>query len=121
MLFGRHRPCHELMGHRRRCRLLDLDRLCWRLGGDLAQVRQQLEFGIQDRLVRDELRRIEYWSRSLAVGSRSFLERTQELIFSRAETEIVEWSRDICVLREDLPPYTVKSATKIVPKGLTTP
>ena len=88
---------------------------------DYTITSNHVEFGIQDRLGRDELRRMEYWSRSLAVGSRSFLERTQKLIFSRAETEIVEWTRDICVLREDLPPYTVKSATKIVPKGLTTP
>jgi hypothetical protein len=35
---------HELMGRRRRYRLLDLDRLCWRLGTEeIEEVRQNLE------------------------------------------------------------------------------
>jgi len=77
---------HELMGHRHRYRLLDVDRLCWRLRGTLPEVREQLEFGIKDRIARDALKRLELWSQSLAVGSRAFLERTQKMIFTRAET-----------------------------------
>ena len=45
---------HEIMGERYRYRLLDLDRLCWRLGtSDLAEVRCNLEAALADAARRD--------------------------------------------------------------------
>jgi putative transposase len=108
---------HEIMGNRRRYRLLDLNRLQWRLGCDsLEAARQQIESGLQERIIRGELKRTECWSHALAVGSRQFLENYQARIFSRAKTQIVEEPGGLCVLRETPPPYgselTVKKAAK---------
>jgi putative transposase len=43
---------HEIVGERRRYRLLDLERLCWRLGtDDLVGVRKNLEASLTEALV----------------------------------------------------------------------
>ena len=98
---------HEIMGHRKRYRLLDLERLCWRFGcGSLAEVQKQIELGIQEKIVRGELRRVAHWTQSLGVGSREFLERFQGQMFTRLETQIEEETDGIFVLREEPTPYT---------------
>ena len=105
---------HEIMGHRQRYRLIDLERLCWRLGCDsLATARQRIETGLHERIVQGQLQRMECWSRALAVGSREFLEQFQARHFTRAKTAIVEEPAGLCVLREDPLPYGLKSASKI--------
>ena len=44
---------HEIMGQRQRYRLLDLDRLCWRLrAADLDQVRKNLAVSLAERIAR---------------------------------------------------------------------
>ena len=103
---------HEIMGHRKRHRLLDLERLCWRLGtASLADARRQIELGLVDRIARDEVKRVSYWTESLGVGSREFLEKQRALILSRMETEIVEvQGHEMSVLREEGAPYREESA-----------
>ena len=82
---------HEIMGRRQRYRLLDLDRLCWRLGTPhIEDVRRNLEATLHDTIVRDELKRQPCWTESLAVGSQAFVERITD---SAADTK-PEGNRD---------------------------
>jgi putative transposase len=107
----------EIMGMRRRYRLLDLDRLCWRLGTDqLDDVRAVLNATLQDAIARDELQRQACWTESLAIGTPPFLERVQPMVLSRQETEIVEQSPGFWILREPAIPYGSDLVPKIAPK-----
>jgi putative transposase len=97
---------HEIMGRRRRYRLLDLERLCWRMGtSSLEEVRRNLEAKLGEMIKLAELRRQPCWTESLAVGEPAFLERVRPLILSRRETEIVEEGAGLWSLREAGVPY----------------
>ncbi len=64
------------MGRRQRYRLVDLERLCWRLGTDnLEEVRTVLEVTLKETLARDEVKREGCWTESLAVGTPAFVEK----------------------------------------------
>ena len=96
------------MGRRQRYRLLDLDRLCWRLRADgLEEVRKNLEASLQEAISREAMKREAHWTESLAVGSHDYVERIQPLIRSRRETDLIEepygW-----VLKEEEVPYHAK-------------
>lgn len=110
---------HEIVGTRRRYRLLDLDRLCWRLGTDsVDEVRRNFEAMLQEAIARNQMRREPCWTDTLAVGSRSFLSRVQPLILSRCETEIVEDKElGLWVLKEMAIPYGSELCPKISSKG----
>jgi putative transposase len=104
---------HEIMGKRQRYRLLDLERLCWRLGTDrLEEVRTNLDFTLQQAIAEDQIKREACWTESLAVGSLSFLQKVKPLILSRRETEIVEESSEMWVLKENEIPYGQKRPGK---------
>jgi len=110
---------HEIMGQRQRYRVLDLDRLCWRLQADNpAEVGNNLEAALADQLAQEQLKREPCWTEGLAVGSAGFVERIQPLILSRQETELVQADREIWVLKEAPVPYGAKTGPKITPKGL---
>jgi putative transposase len=97
---------HEIVGQRQRYRLLDLDRLCWRLrAGSLADLRAGLERGLADAVARDERRREAWWTESVAVGRPDFLERIRPMILSRRELETIEPENGVWVLRELEVPY----------------
>jgi len=99
---------HEIMGERQRYRLLDLERLCWRLrAADLDQVRKNLEVSLAERIARNELKRQACWTESLAVGSRAFVETVQPLISERSETEIAMTAGNIWSLHEAMMPYAL--------------
>ena len=92
---------HEIMGGRRRYRLIDLERLCWRLGASsLDDVRKNLEAGIAQRLARDQMKREPCWTESLAVGSAGFVEKIKPRILSRCETQIEQSAENQWVLKE---------------------
>ena len=64
---------HEIMGTRRRYRLLDLERLCWRLGTDcLEEVRKILRATLEETLAKDQRKREPCWTESVAVGTRAY-------------------------------------------------
>ena len=108
---------HEIVGDRQRYRLLDLDRLCWRLQTDrLDAVRQNLEATLKETIARDEMKREPCWTESLAVGSQAFVERIKPLVLSPSETEIVEDSPGLWVLRDVEVPYMAKAGSKAAPK-----
>jgi putative transposase len=89
---------HEIMGQRERYRLLDLERLGWRLRTeDLEAVRRNLEVSLAEALARAQVRREPCWTESLAVGSAGFVEEVKPLILSRQETEIVEAAEGVWV------------------------
>ena len=97
---------HEILGRRQRYRLLDLDRLCWRLGGArLVDVRRQLEEGLRDVIAKDQCRREPWWTMSLAVGRTGFIDRVRPQILGRQNLEIAEPDPGIWVLKESPAPY----------------
>lgn len=109
---------HEIMGQRERYRLIDLARLCWRLGTeDRGAVRKNLETSLAEALARDEVRRQPCWTESWAIGSAGFVEKVKPLILSRQETEIVEEAEGLWVLREAAVPYGQKPGPKSERKG----
>jgi hypothetical protein len=55
---------------RQRYRLIDVERLCWRLqAGSIEEVRQHLTASLTERIARDDVKRQACWTESLAVGS----------------------------------------------------
>ena len=102
---------HEIMGTRERYRLLDLERLCWRLGTDrLEEVRKNLDWSLTETMARDQSKRQPFWTESLAVGSVGFLNKVKPLILSRRETELVEEGSELWVLKESAVAYRAKSS-----------
>ena len=92
---------HEITGAWRRNRVIDLDRLCWRLGTDsVEEVRKNLEVSLTERIAEGRLKREPCWTQSLAVGSLPFLERVERRITARKETKIVETSCNLWALQE---------------------
>ena len=110
---------HEIMGTRRRYRVLDLERLCWRFGTDsIEDVRRNLEATLQEAIARNQVRREPCWTDTLAVGSRTFLDQVQPLILSRRETEIVEDKElGLWVLKETEIPYGSELGSKTSSKA----
>jgi len=106
---------HEIMGTKRRYRVLDLERLCWRLGTtSLREVRANLEATLAETLSsKNQMKREACWTESLAIGSPEFIRQVEPLILSRRETEIVE-DKDLglWVLRETELPYSSKIAAE---------
>lgn len=97
---------HEIMGVRQRYRLLDLKRLCWRLGTeDLQEVRRNFEAALSDAIAREEFKREACWTESLAVGSARFIDQIQPLMLSRRETEVIAAPEDVWILQEPSAPY----------------
>jgi REP element-mobilizing transposase RayT len=91
----------EIMGNRRRYRLLDLDRLCWRLAAaDVEELRAHLEAALADSIARGQVKREPIWTESLAVGSAGFMERMKPLILTRRETEAIETAEGFLVMQE---------------------
>jgi len=110
---------HEIMGQRQRYRLLDLERLCWRLATDnLEELRRNLASALNQRIAERQLAREACWTESLAVGSPSFLAETQPLVLSRRETAIVETAPEVWALQESPIAYSVESELKNAAKGL---
>ena len=109
---------HEIMGTRRRYRLIDADRLCWRLRTTrIEEVARNLEASLAERIARGQVKREPCWTECLAVGSRGFVEKVQPLILSRRESEIVPAKGDAWLLQETLLPYSRKTGPENASKG----
>ena len=104
---------HEIMGRRRRYRLLDLDRLYWRLATDDAEeVRRNMEAALTEAIARGELKREPSWTESLAVGSAGFVEKIKPMVLSRRETEVTDIGDGVNVLQESASPYGQETSPK---------
>jgi len=65
---------HQIMGQRQRHRLLDLDRLCWRLQAEsVMEVRNNLEAALAQQVAQEPFKREPCWTEALAVGSAAYL------------------------------------------------
>jgi len=111
--------CDELVGIRKRYRVIDAERLCWRLRtGSLEEVGRNLDASLKERIARGEVRREPRWTESLAVGSLGFLERVKPLILSRRAMESAAADDDLWVLQEEeAAPYGRKTGPEIGSKA----
>ena len=101
------------MEHRRRYRLLDLKRLCWRQAtGDIQELRRNLEAALVDAIARGVVKREAIWTESLAVGRAGFVEKIQPTVLTRRETEVIEVGEDVSVLRESPSPYGLEAGSE---------
>jgi len=108
---------HEIMGERQHYRLLDVERLGWRLATEkIEEVGGNLAWVLSQRIAEQQLGREACWTQSLAVGSPSFLAEIQPQILSRRETQIVEEAPELWVLRESPTVYRVETGAKNAPK-----
>ena len=105
---------HEILGLRRRYRLLDLDRLCWRLQvTNIEALRLNLEASLMERIARADGQRESCWTESLAVGSQQFVKRIKPRISNRQKLEIRAATGEVWVLQEAPIPYGQKAHPKI--------
>ena len=82
-------------------RVLDLERLCWRLrAGSLADLQKNLETSLAERIARNGMKRQPCWTESLAVGSQEFVQKAESLVNLRRATEIVAAGERAWALRE---------------------
>jgi putative transposase len=80
----------ELMGLRRRNRLLDIEKLLWLLrGSGIEELREHLEVSLAERITKDQVKREAKWTESLAVGSQSFVENLQTRMRNRRQTKVL--------------------------------
>ena len=104
---------HEITSSRKRYRLIDVERLCWRMRADkVEEVRKKLIASLAERIARDEMKRKPCWTESLALGSLGFVEKVKPLILFRRKTEMVSTAGDVWVLQEAVIPYGQKTGVK---------
>ena len=109
----------EIMGKRKRYRLIDVERLCWRLRADnVEEVRKNLIASLAERIARDEVKRESCWTESLAVGSLEFVEKVKPLILFRRKTETMPRTDGMWVLQEAAIPYGQKEGVKNASKAV---
>ena len=98
----------ELMGLRKRYRLLDVERLLELLGGRKAdEFRKNYEVSIEESMARHECVREERWTESLAIGGEVFVKEVSSRIRNRIQVEVEKDSThaDSWVVRETRPAY----------------
>lgn len=85
----------ELMGFRKRNRLINLDILLEHLRApSLESFRENYEQGLAESIRREELRREPKWTESLAVGSESFTRKLGGAIDQRMKLDVFEDKSD---------------------------
>ena len=90
----------ELMGLRRRHRLLDLDKLLWLAGTKVVDdFRRNLEASLQERIAKSQMKREAKWTESIAVGSEGFVTKLEGQVGNRQQMEVVSEGQT-WVLRE---------------------
>ena len=98
----------ELVGQRKRYRLIDRVRLFELLGGrEEEEFRANYEQSIREAIQQGELNREARWTESLAVGTQAFAQDVGRRIENRTEVEILEESDEpnVWVVREMRPSY----------------
>jgi putative transposase len=81
----------ELMGQRRRHRLLDVSKLLYLLRGpSLDDFRKHFEHALAESIAKNQVKRQEQWTQSLAVGSQKFVQSLQPQVRNRRVTECCE-------------------------------
>ena len=75
---------HEIQGRRQRYRIVDRQALAEALQIDVAQLAEAHRQWIEETLIRSRLEREPHWSRSIAVGSRAYVDRAAKDLRGRA-------------------------------------
>ena len=92
---------HELMGSRKRNRLLDVRKLLSLVrANDVAEFRVHLNAALREAIAKDELKREAKWTEALAVGSRTFVEAVAQKVRHRRNLECQD-AGAAWVLREE--------------------
>lgn len=83
----------ELMGGRKRNRLLDLEKLLWLArSAALEEFRAHFNAALEEAIINDELKRQEKWTTGVAVRSKEFVEGIERRIRSRQQMNIQQES-----------------------------
>lgn len=97
----------ELMGLRKRYRLLDQDRLIERLGCRAADFGEEYERSLAEVLANNDRARDPKWTESLAVGSHEFVEKMKRTFSHRRELTVEEHaSSGTWTIRESAMPFS---------------
>ena len=81
----------ELMGWRKRNRLLDPEKLLWLLRcDDPAEFREHLNATLDEAMINGELRREAKWTESIAVGDRAYVEAIEQQVRGRQQLRVDE-------------------------------
>src|SRR6185436_12543072 len=103
----------ELMGLKRRHRILDVPKLLELTAcRDLEQFRKNYDFLVADRIAKDQMAREPFWTESLAINSRRFAESLRPGIRNRMDTTIDPEGDDGWTLNEVGPRYGLISNPK---------
>lgn len=90
----------ELMGRKKRNRLLDIPKLLWLLRTDQVEaLRKHLDLSLAEAISKDALRREAKWTEAVAVGGPGFVREMEARIRNRQGLEAGEES-EAWVLRE---------------------
>ena len=108
----------ELMGGRRRNRLLDLDKLLWLLrAGSVEEFRLTLQTALEEAMAKDQLKREPTWTECLAVGSQGYVEKIESEARNRQRLQC-EQEGGVWVLRDEHGPlYGAKNEPISLPGG----
>ena len=91
----------ELMGNRRRNRLLDVGKLLELLGKpSLEEFRKQFDYVLDEMIAKDHAKRQPKWTESLAVGSQKFIGEIESRVRNRQQTESAQ-ETGTWILKED--------------------
>jgi putative transposase len=91
----------ELMGWRKRHRLLDAEKLLRLLRcAEVTEFRAHLNAALSEAILNDESKRQAKWTQAIAVGDRAFIEAMENQMRSRQELTMEE-DGGSWVLRED--------------------
>jgi len=103
----------ELLGERKRYRILNIDRLCESLGGvSERQLRRWYADTVEQRIAQGQMQREPIWTDSLAVGSEGFVEDATRRYNHRWTFDIAQRQvsgEDAWCVREPSIPYAALS------------
>ncbi len=96
----------ELMGRRKRYRLLDMPRLLELTGcSDAGELSSNYSALLEETSRGERLEREAQWTEAIAVGSREFVEEIADKIEGRVRVEVDEAGEDTWTVREATPSY----------------
>lgn len=91
----------ELMGQRKRNRLLDVEKLLWLLrSSDLGEFQLHFNRALEESMAKDEMQREPKWTNSLAVGSQTYVENMKGEVRNRQTLESRQ-DGDAWILRDE--------------------
>ena len=96
----------ELVGERRRYRLIDREGLAHLLGAGLREeFEQAYPQAIEEAIAQGKLERQPWWTESIAVGDEEFIERVKAQTLSRRRLHSGQAADGVWVVREGTPSY----------------